>query len=59
MNFEYINQTYGLSVKMGQKVLVDGQEGIIKRDCGNYIGVDFEDGQGIKRCHPTWEVKYL
>lgn len=59
--FEYINKTYGVNACIGRKVTVDGKSGVIVKDCGNHIGVNFnEDKPGfIRRCHPTWKVQYL
>lgn len=61
MNFDYINKFYGVNAAIGRRVIVDGKPGTIVRDCGNYIGVNFDDKKPgrIGRCHPTWEVQYL
>jgi len=60
MAFEYIKQAYGVSAAIGRRVIVDGRSGVIAKNCGNYIGVNFDaDKPGvIKPCHPTWEVIY-
>lgn len=59
--FEYVNQYYGVNACIGQRVKVDGQPGVIAKDMGSYIGVNFDsDKPGlIKPCHPTWKVEYL
>ena len=58
--FEYINNYYKLSVKMGQDVTVSGRKGTVTKDMGNYIGVTFHDTKGDSLpCHPTWNVVYL
>jgi len=61
MPFEWINQNYGVKAEIGLRVIVDGKPGIIAKDCGNYLGVNFdEDKPGvIRNCHPTWKVEYL
>lgn len=60
-SFEYINYYYGVNACIGRLVIVNGKSGVIAKDCGNYIGVNFDsDKPGkISNCHPTWEVEYL
>lgn len=59
--FEYINKTYGLNVKINQRVIVDGKGGIIISDKGHYLGVNFDKDKAgvISQCHPTWNIEYL
>ena len=59
-NFEYINNTYNVPACIGRRVVVNGKPGIIVKDKGNYIGVNFdEDKHGVvKCCHPLWVVEY-
>lgn len=59
-DFKYIRNTYGVPAEMGRRVVVDGCPGIIAKDCGQYIGVNFDKNNPgeITNCHPTWEVKY-
>ena len=61
MSFEYVIKAYGVLACLGRRVEVDGRPGIIAKDCGGHIGVNFdEDKPGfISYCHPTWRVKYL
>ncbi|MER2492358.1 hypothetical protein [Catenovulum sediminis] len=61
MNFEYVQETYGVPACLNRCVEVDGQPGIIIKDCGHHIGVNFDsDKPGVvSHCHPTWKVKYL
>ena len=61
MSFEYINKTYKVPACAGRRVVVNGKPGVITKDCGHYLGVNFDkDKPGIvSRCHPTWEVEYL
>jgi hypothetical protein len=60
MAFEYIKRVYGVPGDIGRRVIIEGRPGVIAKDCGNYIGVNFDaDKPGvIKPCHPTWEVIY-
>lgn len=61
MEFDYINNYYKVSAKMHREVIVDGKKGVITKDMGNYIGVNFYDNVTAYPlpCHPTWEVQYL
>lgn len=61
MEFEWINKTYGVNACIGRRVIVDGEAGVITKDCGNYIGVVFDGMKAsqVTNCHPTWEVVYL
>lgn len=60
-NCEYVRETYGVNAKIGRRVVVSGDAGVIAEDRGNYIGVNFDkDKPGvITNCHPTWKVEYL
>ena len=62
MDFDYIKNTYKVPAEIGREILFEGKrKGVIVKDCGNYIGVNFDDkkpGQ-IDTLHPTWEVEYL
>jgi hypothetical protein len=59
--FSYIRETYGVPAEMHREVIVDGKKGVITKDMGNYIGVNFYDNKTFRPspCHPTWEVIYL
>jgi hypothetical protein len=61
MRCEYVKEFYGVPADIGRRVIVNGEPGIIAKDCGNYIGVNFDkDKPGvISNCHPAWEVQYL
>ena len=61
MNCEYVRDYYGVPACLGRIVVVDGKQGIIVKDMGNYIGVNFdEDKPGyVKNAHPTWKVEYM
>ena len=60
MIYEYVKQHYGVPACTGRKVIVDGKHGVIAKDKGHHIGVNFdEDKPGvISNCHPTWRVEY-
>lgn len=60
-DFKYIREYYNVPAEIGRRVAVDGSLGIIIKDEGNYIGVNFDsDKPGLsKNCHPTWNVEYL
>lgn len=59
--FEYIKNYYGVPACFKRRVKVNGKPGIICKDLGHYIGVNFdEDKPGhVLPCHPTWKVEYL
>lgn len=62
MNFEYIKQRYEVPAEFGREILFEGKrKGIIIKDMGNYIGVNFDDKKPgvIEPLHPTSEVEYL
>lgn len=60
MAFEYVKDYYGVPADFGVGVIVNGKPGVIIKDMGNHIGVNFdEDKPGFASpCHPTWEVVY-
>jgi len=63
MGFEYINNTYGLNLKRGVRVVYSGVKPpklgtVIKAD-GAHVLIRL-DGERIARpYHPTWELLYL
>ncbi len=61
MDFEYIKQRYKVPAEINRVVTVDGKRGVITKDMGNYIGVNFYDNivTNPSPCHPTWRVEYL
>lgn len=60
MNCEYVRQAYGVPAEIGRRVIVGGKPGIIAKDRGHYIGVNFDcDKPGVvKNAHPTSDVLY-
>lgn len=61
MDFEYIKNRYKVPAEINREVIVDGKKGVITKDMGNYIGVNFYDNitSNALPCHPTWHVEYL
>lgn len=61
MEFQYIKDRYKVPVEMNREVIVNGKKGVITKDMGNYIGVNFYDNVTTEPlpCHSTWEVQYL
>lgn len=61
MEFNYVKKYYNVPACLGRIVKVDGKSGVIVKDCGHYIGVNFDDDKPgfISNCHPTWNVEYL
>lgn len=61
MNCEYVRKAYGVPAEIGRRVTVYGKPGIIAKDCGHYIGVNFDSDKpgNIKNAHPTDGVEYL
>lgn len=60
--FEYIKNYYGVPAEFNREILFQGKRrGIIVKDMGNYIGVNFYDEKNtyISTLHPTSEVEYL
>jgi hypothetical protein len=60
-DFDYINKTYGVNACIGRRVIVYSEPGTIIKDCGHYLGVNFDNRKPghVSRCHPTSEVVYL
>lgn len=58
--FEYVKNHYSVPAEIGRRVIVDGEEGTIVADRGQYIGVNFDkDKPGVvTNCHPTSKVIY-
>lgn len=57
---KYVKDFYGVPANIGRRVVVAGKPGVIAKDRGHYIGVNFdEDPPGaICNCHPVWNVEY-
>ena len=61
MDFEYIKNRYKVPAEMNRVVIMNGKKGVITKDMGNYVGVNFYDEKTANPlpCHPTWEMQYL
>ena len=61
MEFQYIKDYYKVPAELNREVIVGGKKGVITKDMGNYIGVNFYDNITYDPlpCHPTSEVEYL
>jgi hypothetical protein len=64
--FDYINRTYGLSLKRGSRVEYTGnrskgpQQGVVASAAGGYINIRFDGTNKIVGpFHPTWEMRQL
>ena len=57
---KYVCDSYNVPADIGRKVIIDGKNGIIAEDRGNYIGVNFDEDNAdiVYNCHPTWKVEY-
>lgn len=55
--FDYIEQTYGVRYRRGQRVTVDGKPGKITSTRGPHIKVLFDGDKRPLCCHPTWRVE--
>ncbi len=60
MDCGYVRDYYGVPACIGRKVVVYGKPGIIAKDRGHYIGVNFDnDKPGVVfNAHPTDKVEY-
>lgn len=62
MNCDYVRNYYGVPAEIGRRVSYRGKEGVIYRDGGNYIAVNFDHEKPgvITNIHPKDEnLKYL
>lgn len=65
MEFEYIQQHYKVPAEYGREIEFDSngvkRKGVIVKDFGNYIGVNFHDTKSnlILPLHPKSGVTYL
>lgn len=59
--FEWVNQQYGLKVKVGDEFIFCGTEkGKVVEDHGNYLGVRlYGNPKAVVSLHPTWSIKWL
>lgn len=59
--FKYIQGYYKVPAEMNREVIIDGKKGVITKDMGNYIGVNFYEDRTSHPLpfHPTSGVGYL
>ena len=60
--FQYIQNHYKVPAEFGREIMFEGKrKGIIVKDKGNYLGVNFYDSKPgiVLPLHPTSEVEYL
>jgi len=63
--FDYINRTYGLSLRRGSRIEYSGDKsgprlGSVTSAAGQYINVRFDDtGSTAGPFHPTWSMRHL
>jgi hypothetical protein len=58
---DYVRDTYGITVELGQRVRCDGRPGKVVWDDrfpSHYVHVQFDAGYRAP-CHPTWNMEYL
>jgi hypothetical protein len=55
--FEYIKDAYGVSAQLGQVVFLNDKQGVIAKDRGHYVGINFDSDKAgvISNVHPTDE----
>lgn len=58
MSMEYIRSYYGVKVKRGDHVTVDGRTGKVTGADGQYLRVLFVGEKKPVNVHPTWRVIY-
>lgn len=60
-DFNYIRTHYRVPAELGRIVEMNGRRGVIVKDLGNYIGVNFDEDKShvVSRCHPTWGMQYF
>lgn len=53
--FEYIKNTYGVNPEINMIVSLSGEQGVITKDNGHYIGVNFDKDKAgvVSNVHPT------
>jgi hypothetical protein len=58
---DYVRRHYGVEVKIGQRVRVDGELGTVIHNptfANHYVHVRLDRGMDAP-CHPTWRMTYL
>ena len=57
MSAGYVRGYYGVTFKMGDRLIVDGKPGTLVSFPSQYLGVRFDGDRHTSRCHPTWRVE--
>lgn len=61
--FDYINETYGLNIKKGDRVRYTGgkeaREGTITGTYAGKLKIKMDGDKSVGIYHPTWEIEYL
>ena len=61
MSMDWVRRTYGVPVRRGVRVDMNGNLGTITR-ATSMVYVRFDDYHGARRsvpCHPTWRMTYF
>lgn len=63
-DFTYINKTYGLNVRIGQRIEFDTGtgfkfQGTVRESDGAYVRIQLDGEKRIGQYHPVWGLKYL
>ena len=58
MSVDQIRRYYGVDVKRGQRITVDGRTGRVTSFRGMYLMVRFDGRKFSLPCHPMWRVDY-
>lgn len=56
--FDYINRTYGLTVRKGQRVTAYGKPGVVTGVNGAYVMIRRDGEKQARPHHPTDQVVY-
>jgi hypothetical protein len=60
VNFEYVNEYYGVNACVGRRVVAYGKPGTIIKDFGNYVGIVLDEAplDDPRRYHPIDGIVY-
>ncbi|KTC71467.1 hypothetical protein Lqui_2124 [Legionella quinlivanii] len=58
MSMQYIRRYYKVPAKRGQKVIANGQLGVITGSRGAYLRIRLEKEKKSSLYHPIWEMQY-
>jgi len=58
MSAAYVRDYYGVDYKVGERLVVDGQAGLLVSFPGQYLGIRFDHSPKLTiPAHPTWRVE--